>query len=131
MAHGEEVFGELLAAAPLATPLARVSLVKKDEGCAGLLEEPVDELDAVSMGHHSFLDQACLAVSQKPREARGDVLVDVVARVGVLQCLDLPLEVIFLLAGRDAAVEGPLGRLRWMVDREIAVGGGGAAVPQG
>ena len=137
MAHGEEVFGELLAAAPLATPLARVSLVKKDEGCAGLLEEPLDKLDAeprqaVSVGHHNFFDQACLAVSQKPREAfafevgaRGDVLVDVVARVSVLERLDLPLEVIFLLAGRDAAVEGPLGRLRGLVGREIAVRGGG------
>ena len=126
MAHGEEVFGELLAAAPL----ARVSLVKKDEGCAGLLEEPLDKLDAeprqaVSVGHHNFFDQACLAVSQKPREARGDVLVDVVARVSVLERLDLPLEVIFLLAGRDAAVEGPLGRLRGLVGREIAVRGGG------
>ena len=77
------------------------------------------------MGHHNFFDQACLAVSQKPREARGDVLVDVVARVSVLERLDLPLEVIFLLAGRDAAVEGPLGRLRGLMDRGVAVGGGG------
>ena len=131
MDHGEEVLGELLAAAPL----ARVSLVEKDEGCAGLLEDPLDELDAeprqaVPVGHHNFFDQTCLDVSQKPREAfafeveaRGDVLVDFVARVGVLERLDLPLEVIFLLAGRDAAVEGPLGRLR--LGGEIAVGGGG------
>jgi hypothetical protein len=68
--HCKKVFGELLAA----PPLALVCLIEKEESGARPGDNPLDQLDAepgetVAVGHHNLVDQSLLDVFQKPREA--------------------------------------------------------------
>jgi hypothetical protein len=68
------------------------------------------------VGNHNFVDQSSLDLFQKPREPRALVLESTTEiteheMVGelVLQGVDLALEVLFLLPGRDPAVDSSLG----------------------
>jgi hypothetical protein len=96
-------------------------LIENDEPCTGSLENPFNELGAESgesvfVGNHNFVDQSSLDLFQKPREPRALVLesaTDITEHEMVwelvLQGVDLALEVLFLLPGRDPAVDPPLG----------------------
>jgi hypothetical protein len=103
--HCKKVLCEFLAAPPLAC----VCLIEKDESGAGPFDDPLNQLDAeareaVTVGHHNFVDQSFLDVFQKPREAfpfvvetGSDVLVNFVVGESGLYRLDLSAEVVFLL----------------------------------
>jgi hypothetical protein len=113
--HCKKVFCELFVAPTL-------DLIEKDESGACSGDDPLNQFDSkagesVAVGHHNFVDQSFLDVFQKPREAfpfvveaRGDVFVDFVVWELGLYRFDLSLEVVFLLSGRDPAVDGALAR---------------------
>jgi hypothetical protein len=94
-------------------------LIENDEPCTGSLENPFNEFgfgESVFVGNHNFVDQSSLDLFQKPREPRALVLesaTDITEHEMVwelvLQGVDLALEVLFLLPGRDPAVDPPLG----------------------
>ena len=65
------------------------------------------------MGNHNFLECAFLDAFQKPREPLSfvfepttHVAVDLVAGVQFPEALDLPFQVVRLLAGGDPAIDG-------------------------
>lgn len=96
-------------------------MIENDEPCTGSLENPFNELGAESgesvfVGNHNFVDQSALDLFQKPREPRALVLesaADITEHEMdgelVLQGVDLALEVLFLLPGRDPTVDPSLG----------------------
>jgi hypothetical protein len=92
-------------------------LIENDEPCTGSLENPFNEFgfgESVFVGNHNFVDQSSLDLFQKPREPRALVLesaTDITEdeMVWELVEVDLALEVLFLLPGRDPAVDPPLG----------------------
>ena len=110
---GHEVFALFL----LGTEVWRV--VANNDVCACLREHPLQDVDSearesVSVGNHDLADSSALRGDQKPLQAfstfevkaTGDVFVDGVSGTLRLKRLDLPFEVVFLLARADAAVDG-------------------------
>ena len=137
MDDGHDVLDHLLAGL-----LVRSCRIGHDDGSVKRAADEGTQLEAeaaeaVALGNGNNADLAAHDAFQKPLEpaslvveARADVLDDLVAGVPAAHVLDLPLEVLALLGGRDSAVDDfrfpgrEVGRV--VADDADAVLGGGA-----